>query len=1134
MTETTARSIPLQIVQGDSPSAAPLQAGVKQLGGDKINRSPVQFADAPVLRKPSWIRVRIPSGNAVQNLKAKLRENRLVTVCEEASCPNIHECFGHGTATFMILGEVCTRRCSFCDVAHGRPKPPDANEPASLGQTVADMGLKYVVVTSVDRDDLRDGGAQHFVDCITAIREKSPGTRIEVLTPDFRGKGRMERALEILAQNPPDVFNHNIETVPDLYRNVRPGADYQWSLNLLKNFKAQHPDVPTKSGIMLGLGEDFEQIKATMRDLRAHDVDMITIGQYLQPTAHHHPVLKYWTPEDYKALEDYGYELGFSHVASGPMVRSSYHADVQAKGAGVCGRCGAPDAWPALPARTARRWAPAPSPAFTICYTGPARLVSTERGRVTNPATFGTVVVSEHPAVSPWQGAFEHVNEIQSPRIPDGPGAGRAAGAGGQGRLARIARGGHRRSGDHLQAGVRPAVRQPLRLPPARAGRGHLQGRVQALLETLDGGKQYFTQADVARFAPFEANISSAIRGGELEPAFQVFAVYKQRVGERVAYARKLLKQEPDFTTDERFEYDRKKVPWAASSAELDELWRKSVKNDWLRLKLAGKKPDDIRKTLDKRYATLEKSVNELKGEDVFQFFMNAYTSAVDPHTDYFTPRTAENFNQAMSLSLEGIGAQLQRQDDVVVIREIIAGGPAAVDGTLKPGDRIVGVGQGKSGLVEDVIGWRIDDVVAKIRGAKDTQVKLEFIPAAEGADGKHHTLVLTRQKVRLAEQAAKGETMTIPAANGEPARKIGVIKLPTFYQDFEGRRRNAADYASATRDVAKLLAGFKNDKLDGVVLDLRNNGGGSLDEAIELTGLFIEQGPVVQVRESGGRVTVNSDRNQGVAWDGPLAVLINRGSASASEIFAGAIQDYGRGLVIGETSFGKGTVQNIVDLDRWPSGETQRFGQVKLTIAQFFRISGSSTQHKGVVPDLAFPASVDATEFGESTYDNALPWTRIAAVPHTQYGNFAPLLPKLETRHDARIATDKEFQWWNEDVQQFRTEAAKKYISLNEATRRAERERQDAQRKERQVQRKELGLALDPLADDSSDDGLTGNERDIVKDAAREKAAEKRPDPLLRESASILADAVNLLANDRPLSAQVLPQSTGAGRWAD
>ena len=319
----------------ESKTIALTLVGDKQLGEDKIARNRAGFAEAPTLRKPSWIRVRIPPGNAVAQLKSKLRENRLVTVCEEASCPNIHECFSKGTATFMIRGEVCTRRCSFCDVAHGRPKPPDAGEPASLAQTVADMGLKYVVVTSVDRDDLRDGGAQHFADCIGAIRAKSPNTRIEVLTPDFRGKGRMERALDILATNPPDVFNHNIETVPDLYRNVRPGADYQWSLTLLKNFKAQHPSIATKSGIMLGLGEEMDQVRATMRDLRAHDVDMITIGQYLQPTAHHHPVLRYWTPEEYKELEVYGYELGFSHVASGPMVRSSYHADVQAKGAGV-------------------------------------------------------------------------------------------------------------------------------------------------------------------------------------------------------------------------------------------------------------------------------------------------------------------------------------------------------------------------------------------------------------------------------------------------------------------------------------------------------------------------------------------------------------------------------------------------------------------------------------------------------------------------------------------------------------------------------------------------------------------------------------------------------------------------------
>ena len=333
MTESVTRTIPLAVVDAASP--APLVEGAKQLGGDKIGRSPVKFEDAPVLRKPSWIRVRIPSGNAVANLKAKLRENRLVTVCEEASCPNIHECFGHGTATFMILGEVCTRRCSFCDVAHGRPKPPDAEEPFKLAQTVADMGLRYVVVTSVDRDDLRDGGAQHFVDCIREIRTQSPRTKIEVLTPDFRGKGRMDRALEILATNPPDVFNHNIETVPDLYPNVRPGADYQWSLTLLKRFKAQHPEVGTKSGVMLGLGETMEQVENTLRDLRAHDVDMVTIGQYLQPTPHHHPVMKYWTPDEFKQLEEFGYALGFTHVASGPLVRSSYHADRSAAEAGL-------------------------------------------------------------------------------------------------------------------------------------------------------------------------------------------------------------------------------------------------------------------------------------------------------------------------------------------------------------------------------------------------------------------------------------------------------------------------------------------------------------------------------------------------------------------------------------------------------------------------------------------------------------------------------------------------------------------------------------------------------------------------------------------------------------------------------
>lgn len=653
-------------------------------------------------------------------------------------------------------------------------------------------------------------------------------------------------------------------------------------------------------------------------------------------------------------------------------------------------------------------------------------------------------------------------------------------------------------------------------------------------LEALDGGKQYFTATDIERFGPYKTELDDAIRSGDLAPAYDIFRVYKQRVGERVAYARGLLKQDFDFTGDQRWEYDRKDAPWAADAQELDGVWKKSVMNDWLRLKLAGQKPDEIRKTLDKRYATYLRSVNELKSEDVFQTFLNGYSSAIDPHTDYFTPKTAENFNQSMSLSLEGIGAQLQRQDDLVVIREIIPGGPADMNGTLKAGDRIVAVGQGKSGPITDVVGWRIDDVVALIRGKKDTQVRLEYIPAASGIDGKHALVTLTRQKIKLEEQAAKAETITLPAANGEPERRIGVVKLPAFYQDFEGRRRNPNDYTSATRDIAKLLAKFKAENIDGVVMDLRNNGGGSLDEAVELTGLFIDKGPVVQVRESGGRVTVNADTKAGVAWDGPLAVLTNRGSASASEIFAGAIQDYGRGLVIGETTFGKGTVQNMVDLDRWPANETARFGQVKLTIAQFFRVAGGSTQHKGVVPDIAFPVSVDATEFGESTYDNALPWTKIAAVPHTQYGNFAPLLPKLESLHAARVANDKEFQWWAQDVAEFREEAAKKYVSLNEAERRAERDKQEAKRKQRQAERKELGLPLDPLAGDAADDGLGANERDIVKDAAREKLADQRPDPLLHESAAILGDAIDVLGHDRTLSAQVLPESTRPGRWAD
>ena len=652
-------------------------------------------------------------------------------------------------------------------------------------------------------------------------------------------------------------------------------------------------------------------------------------------------------------------------------------------------------------------------------------------------------------------------------------------------------------------------------------------------LDTLDGAKMFLTAADVARFDAQRAQMDASVRGGDLSVPFALFDLYRTRVHQRVAFARGLLGKDIfDFSGNDRYDYDREKAAWAKDQSELDTLWTQSVRNDWLRLKLAGKKPDEIRKTLDKRYLNLQKGVDELQSEDVFQIAMNAYANAVDPHTDYFNPRAADRFNQQMSLQLQGIGAVLQKQDDVVVIREIVPGGPAALSKLLKPGDRVVAVGQGANGAMEDVVGWRIDDVVDKIKGPKGTKVRLDIIPPEASIDSVPKHITITRDIVHLTEDAAKSEIINVPATNGQPARRIGVIKLPSFYEDFDGRRDGNGDYASASRDVARLLQGFRAEHIDGVVLDLRSNGGGSLNEAVRITGLFIDTGPVVQVRQSGGRVEVDGDDDQGVQWDGPLAVVVNRGTASASEIVAGAVQDYGRGLVIGETTYGKGTVQNLVDLDRWPGKNKTHFGQVKLTIAQFFRPDGSSTQLKGVEPDIHFPVTVDADDFGESKEDNALAWSRIPAAPHIQYGDFRAIEPQLEAMHAARIKTDPEFQWLLQDLAEFRAQRAKTSISLNEAERRAERDKDQAKVVQRQAERKRLGLELDPLADDSNDDGLTVGERDVAKQAAREKQAENRPDPLLRESAAILGDTLQVLSANPALEHQVLPQSTDAERW--
>lgn len=649
-------------------------------------------------------------------------------------------------------------------------------------------------------------------------------------------------------------------------------------------------------------------------------------------------------------------------------------------------------------------------------------------------------------------------------------------------------------------------------------------------LESLDGDKLFFTRGDVDGFQHFATSLDEAIYDGELDPPYAIFRTYVERVDQRTRHARALVAKGFSFDVDETWTSERKDAAWAADSAELDEVWRKRVKNEWLRLKLNGKAEDEIRKTLDKRYRSYGQRVAELDGEDVFQTFMNAYATAIEPHTGYLGPRAAENFNMQMRLSLEGIGAVLGKDDEHTVVRTIVKGGPASKSGQIHVGDRIVGVGQAK-GPVQDVIGWRIDDVVELIRGPKGTTVLLDVLPKDAGSDGKPVHLSIVREQVKLEEQAAKRSLIEVE--DGARTRRIGVISLPTFYHDFEGHRRGDADYRSSTRDVARLLAELKAEGVDGVVVDLRDNGGGSLTEATDLTGLFIDRGPVVQVRDAQGRVSVEADAQAGVAWDGPLAVLVNRSSASASEIFAAALQDYGRALIIGETTYGKGTVQNLVDLDNVAQNDEPAFGQLKLTVAQFFRVNGGSTQNKGVVPDVAFPTTFDPAEWGESAIDNALPWTSITAADYAGQGNFNELVPLLAARHEQRVSRDQEFQYWVADLDEYRKLRQQKSESLLESTRRQERDALEAKQKARKAEREALAKAAAAAAGAAGkaaiaadepelvlDDGLQADERPIEDEAAEDEA--ERPDVLLTESARVLADAIDLLQGDAQLAARV------------
>jgi carboxyl-terminal processing protease len=645
----------------------------------------------------------------------------------------------------------------------------------------------------------------------------------------------------------------------------------------------------------------------------------------------------------------------------------------------------------------------------------------------------------------------------------------------------------------------------------------------KAYLKALDGDKLYFTKTDVEHFSGLRDTLDDAIWNQNLSGPFRIFNLYVERATQRLEYARSLLKKGFDFNKDETYDYDRDKAKWAPDQKALDALWQKRVKNDWLRLKLAGKDAKDIRTTLDKRYKSYLDRIHQLDSQDAFQTFMNAYATTTDPHTDYFGPRRAANFAIAMKLSLEGIGAVLQSSDEYTMVREVVPGGPAEKSGQIHVGDRIVGVGQGKDGAIKDVIGWRIDDVVAKIRGKKDTTLRLEIIPAKTGLDGKHEVVTLVRKKVTLAEQSAKKKLIQVK--DGDVTRRIGVIELPSFYEDFAAREAGDPDYKSATRDVAKLIKQLKKDKVDGIIVDLRSNGGGSLSEAASLTGLFIDKGPVVQVRQSNGSVHEESDDDPGMAWSGPLAVLVNRGTASASEIFAAAIQDYGRGLIIGAPTFGKGSVQNLVNLDRFSSGEKKhQYGELKMTIAKFFRITGGSTQLRGVTPDIAFPKSGNEKLFGESTYPNAMPWTHIQPAHYKPVGNLKMLVPMLEHRHLARIEKLPGWKLMLDELHEYLKNRDQTMVSLDYTKRLARRKHNEAIQKAFRERHKVIDGDKSDTDEVLLDDGLTPNERSITDQVKQEKEADKATDVTLDEAAHIVADEVGLIQSNTKLAAQVLP----------
>lgn len=565
-----------------------------------------------------------------------------------------------------------------------------------------------------------------------------------------------------------------------------------------------------------------------------------------------------------------------------------------------------------------------------------------------------------------------------------------------------------------------------------------------AYFEALDPQHYYFLASDIARFSDYRVQLDNLLEQGQLQVAYEIFKLYSKRVEARSRYAVSLLDELPEFDRDTTLDLDRSDAEWADSVAELDALWRKRVTHDALTLKLSGSSPEEVRETLTGRYQRMTRNLHQYAAEDVFQLYMNAWASVYDPHTSYLSPRTAENFDINMSLSLQGIGALLRSEGDYIEIVELIPGGPAAKSGELKPGDRIIGVAQGREGKMVDVVGWRLPDVVDLIRGPKESVVRLRILPADAGANAHPGTITLVRNRIELKEQAAQSEIIEIP--RGNRTYRIGVIEIPAFYIDFDAAQAGRPDYRSTTHDVRDLLGELKRKDIDGLVIDLRGNAGGSLSEAIRLTGLFIEDGPVVQVRRSDGELEVlNDDDGHTLVYTGPLALLVGSFSASASEIFAAAIQDYNRGVIIGNRTFGKGTVQTMIDLSRFGIAGDGATGRLKLTIAKFYRVTGASTQLRGVTPDIALPSDMPADEVGEAAAENPLPWDHISATSYTPVSVVDGILPELKRRHRMRTANDPAYQSLVNQYERLRERQSRTVVSLDEASRREARKEFEA-----------------------------------------------------------------------------------------